>query len=126
MVKHILSVLAGAVIGAAITLVVVFVYGVGLPKQQDDIVWLEQAGKCLTKENLRVFGIIAPNKALVGEEKDYMLDKQIMLLVTTHNANFYEDQVIRMPAGKCAKHAGNFNFRTREDGVRIVPVVVIN
>lgn len=125
MMKHLVSALAGAVIGSAVTLVVVFSLGVGLPKEQEEIVWFDKVGECMTRENLKVFQILAPNKALVGEEKDLLLDKPIMLLVTHHKIPLYEEQVLPMPKGRCAKHAGNFNLETKDDGVRVIPVVVV-
>jgi len=125
MIKHLCSALAGAVVGVAITLVVVFVWGVGLPKEQEDIMWFDEVGDCMTKEDLKVFKILAPNKALVGEEKDKLLDKPIMLLVTHHKIHLYDEQVLPMPKGRCAKYAGNFNLETKDDGVRVIPVVVV-
>jgi len=125
MMKHLVGALAGMVVGAAITLVVVFVFKVGLPQVKEDIIWFEKVGDCMTKENLKVFQIIAPNKALVGEEKDELLDKPIMLLVTHHKIHLYDEQVLPMPTGRCAKHAGNFSLETKDDGVKIIPVVVV-
>ena len=123
--KMLVSGVAGAVIGAVVTLVIVFVFGVGLPVLQGDIMWFEQPGNCITKENLRVLEMVAPNKALVGEEKDDLLNNPLMLLVTPNDANFYDEQIISMPKGKCARHQGNFNLQTKDDGIKIVPVVTI-
>ena len=125
MIKTLVSGVIGAIIGAAAVFVVVFVFGVGLPKEQEDIVWFDKIGDCMTKENLKVFQIIAPNKALVGEEKDKLLDKPVMLLVTHHKIHLYDEQVLPMPAGRCARYAGNFALKTKDDGVKTIPVVVV-
>ena len=124
MMKHLVSALAGAVIGSIATLAVVFVGGVGLPKT-DDVEWFKHEGVCLSVENLRVLKVVSNGRALVSEEKEDLLKSPLMLFVKDGEHHFYDEQIITMPKGKCAKHVGNFHFQTKDDGIRIIPVVKI-
>lgn len=124
MVKTISIFLAGCLIGMAATVIAVFMFGIGLP-DHDEILWFNQDGTCITRANLKVFKTLAPDRALVGEEDDQLLEAPIMLLISDDVPNFYDEQIIKVPQGFCAKHVGNFNYKTKDDGFKTVPVVHI-
>ena len=126
MIKHLVSALAGAVIGSAVTLAVVFGGGVGLPQPVDDVNWFNREGVCITTSDLKVLHVLGVGRALVGEKNDELLEAPIMLLVNDEQPHFYDEQIIEMPAKKCAKHVGNFNFQTKDDDTKTVPVIKIN
>ncbi len=116
--------IAGVVMGVVVTVVTVFVFKVGIP-EYDDILWFEHEGTCITRVDLKVLRALRQDRALVGEAQDEFLESPIMLLVADDIPNFYDEQIIKMPQGACAKHVGNFNYKTKDDGFKTVPVVSI-
>lgn len=126
MTRNVVSFLVGLLVGVGATICIIFVGGFGLPDVESDIEWFDQPGSCLTQADLKVFRTLGPNRALVGEEKDLLLELPVMLLIADGHPHFYDEQIIKMPAGACAKHVGNFNYKTKDDSYRTVPVVSID
>lgn len=124
MIKYLLSFLAGAIAGIAVTLGAVHFFKVGVPAPSD-IEWLEQPGRCLTQKDVRVLQVLGPDRALVGEEDDNFSDDLIMLLLAGKAAHFYEEQQIKIGEGRCARHVGNYNYTTKDNDFRTVPVVIV-
>ena len=48
-----------------------------------------------------------------------------MLLQADDNVAFYDDQIIKIPAGKCARQIGVYEYTNRADMVVTVPIVKI-
>lgn len=123
--SRIIPFLLGLVLGSILTGAVVFLFEKEA-SSVEGIVWLEEDGPCLTRAHLKVFHVLHPERALVGEENDAFLDAPIMMLLAPEGvSHFYDEQVIKMPKGKCARHVGNFEYETKDDGFRVIPVVQI-
>lgn len=124
MLRCIGSFLGGLVLGVVGTLVSIFVFEVGLP-DNDDVVWFEHEGTCLTYEPLKTLRTLGPDRALVAEADDILLEAPIMLLIAHEASPLYDEQIIKIPSGRCARHVGNFNYKTKDDNFKTVPVVMI-
>ena len=49
----------------------------------------------------------------------------IVLLINYDGKSYYDEQKIKIPAGKCARQRGTYQYTTRNDMFKTVPVVVI-
>ena len=79
---------------------------------------------CVTKSNLRVIQVQAPDKALAIKDGTY--DTLVVLLVNKTGKTYYDDERITIPKGKCAKQVGVFQYETKNHDWKTVPAVDID
>lgn len=84
----------------------------------------EQPGDCLvSKSNLKIFQVLEPNAALAMIKDDF--SSGVYLLVNDGDTSYYDDQVIKLPSGKCFKQIGTYQYTTTEDRLKTVPIVQV-
>ncbi len=84
----------------------------------------EQPGECLIKQSsLEVFQVLEPNVALTMINGE--IGSAVYLLVNNEGKTYYDDQVIKLPSGKCFKQIGTYQYPTKDDRLKTVPVVQI-
>lgn len=104
------------------------------PKQGDCITTTSKNKSC----EVDVFQVIAPNAALAtikyySDEKlyggktyrDYDIGNDVVVLLLNHeNKTYYDDQKVNI-TNKCARQVGTYQYVTKNDFQKTVPVVVI-
>ena len=81
-------------------------------------------GECIpTEGRIEVFQVLKPNMALARTGK--YLEGAIVLLINYEDKSYYDDQEIKIPSGKCARHIGMYQYTTTEDFDKTVPAVSI-
>jgi len=84
----------------------------------------EQPGECLIKKSsLEVFQVLEPGVALTMIKGE--IGSAVYLLVNNEGKTYYDDQVIKLPAGKCFKQIGTYQYPTKDERIKTVPVVQI-
>ena len=84
----------------------------------------EQPGECLiSKSSLKVFQVLEPGVALTMIKDDF--SSAVYLLIDNDGKTYYDDQVIKLPFGKCFKQIGTYRYYTKKDVLKTVPVVQI-
>ena len=84
----------------------------------------EQPGECLiSKSSLKVFQVLEPGVALTMIKDDF--SSAVYLLIDNDGKTYYDDQVIKLPSGKCFKQIGTYQYYTKKDVLKTVPVVQI-
>ena len=84
----------------------------------------EQPGECLIKQSsLEVFQVLEPNVALTMINGE--IGSAVYLLINNEGKTYYDDQVIKLPSGKCFKQIGTYQYPTKDDRLKTVPVVQI-
>lgn len=80
--------------------------------------------ECITTKNeIEIFQVVKPNMAL-AESGNY--PEQIMILLINYdNESYYDNQKIKIPANKCARQIGTYQYTTRMGIDKTVPAVVI-
>ena len=64
--------------------------------------------------------------ALANEIEEYDLPTGIVvLLINKDGKYYYDDQVIKIPAGKCARQVGVYTYPTKMEIEKTVPIVEI-
>ena len=122
--------LFGLLLGIIGTLGFLYVLG---QQTQDQLVFSPEKGQCITKKDLVVFQVIGPSKALVRisldfkkEDMENVLDMfGVMLLVNDKGEVYYDDEIVKVPAKTCARQVGTYQYPTRDNNYKTVPVVRI-
>jgi hypothetical protein len=84
-----------------------------------------EKGECIaTKGEIEVFQVLEPNMALARTGN--ILDGIVVLLINYEGKTYYDEQKIKIPANKCARQIGTYQYTTRRDNFgKTVPAVVI-
>ena len=123
--KQTLIFVGGFVAGILATYLVAFVL-TNQSESNDDLSGLTmfpEKGEFLTKSDLKIFQTLKPNMALAKFGK--YLDETLVLLINEENIFYYDDQIVKIPPKKCARLIGTFQYETKAEMPKTVPVVVI-
>ena len=91
----------------------------------------EQPAECLSTNRFEVMQVISDNYALAYEQKyesyiNQYMNTDLLVLITNDNGEYYyDDQVIKVPKGKCARQIGVYKYQTTLENWKTVPIVKI-
>jgi len=125
--KKFLIFIGGFVAGILATILVVFLIYVADQPYDDGLLGLTifpEKGECITaKGEIEIFQVIEPNMALArtGNYRDGIL----VLLINYEGKSYYDNQKIKIPANKCAKQIGTYQYSAKNGMNKTVPAVVI-
>lgn len=88
---------------------------------------LDKAGDCISDNSFQVMQVLDSGDALAVEMESQFRITQGVTVLFLHNPNvsYYDEQIINVPAGKCAKQIGTFKYRSNGGLDRTVPIVEI-
>lgn len=116
----ILGIITGIILTILFAVIVSSSSNGGMP----GLTMFEQPGDCLIKKSsLEVFQVLTTDSALTKIKGDYT--SAVYLLVNDEGKTYYDDQVIKLPSGKCFRQIGTYQYNTKSDFRKTVPVVVI-
>ena len=126
--KKFLIFIGGFVAGILATFLVVFlIYAANKPNDgRLGLTVFPEKGECMKiKNEITVFQVLEPNMALAraGNIGD-ILDRIVVLLVN-YEGGTYDQQKIIIPANKCARQIGTYQYTSKDENVNTVPAVVI-
>jgi len=122
--KKIWVFILGIVTGIIITILFAAISYSASTGNNSGINMFEQPGDCLvSKSSLRIFQVLEPTAALAMIKDDF--SSGAYLLVNRDGKSYYDDQIIKLPAGKCFKQIGTYQYTTKDDRLKTVPVVQI-
>ena len=88
----------------------------------DGMTYFEKPGKCISTKDFEVMQVVGEGYALAREKKGYV--GGILVLVTNENGElYYDDQVIKVPEGKCIRQIGVYEYQARMETIKTVPIV---
>lgn len=124
--KKILIFSAGVVTGVVLMILIALMASKG-NAADDGITIFETEGDCVSCNSFEVFQVLDSGDALATEFEHGMSVATgiTVLFLNDGNKSYYDDQVIKVPSGKCAKQIGVFKYGTRAGLERTVPVVEI-
>lgn len=124
--KKILIFSAGVVTGAVLMILIALIASKG-NTANDGITIFETEGDCVSSNSFEVFQVLDSGDALAREFEHGMsvATGVTVLFLNDGNISFYDDQVIKVPSGRCAKQIGVFRYNTRAGLERTVPIVEI-
>lgn len=119
--KNVLIFLGGFVSGVVVLFLFSFLLtrGGGMGKT-----YFDQPGECMSSNSFEVMQVIDENHALAHEITDgYSFDALLVLLEGEEGTAFYDDQVVEVPDGMCARHIGTYKYQTNGKIEKTVPIV---
>lgn len=119
--------------GAFFMFIIALLYAVGVTSSENSgypgLTLFEEDGKCFNARQIVIFQTLAPDFALshakVNPYAIYDESQFTVALLGDENSNFYDDQKINIPKGKCAKRVGTYQYTTTQKVQKTVPVVEI-
>ncbi len=118
--KNFLIFIAGVITGVVLLIMVGLLF---MDKSNgDNITLLSEPGECISSNSFEIIQVLDNGNALAREDETFL----IVLFLAEKGISYYDDQIIEIPDGKCAKQIGIFRYTTRLDQLeKTVPVVKI-
>lgn len=87
---------------------------------------LDEPGEIIKEESIKVFQVLAKDAALAHGKNEYGdYYGMIYLLVNKEGKYYYDDEMVKVPKGKVLRQIGVYQYPTRQDIVKTVPVIMI-
>lgn len=101
--------------------------GTETEKSIDGIKLFEEPGDLIEEKSFEVFQVIAENAALVnGKGGGYSVYRGPVYLIVNYDGKYYyDDEKIDAPKGKVVRQIGIFQYPTKDDFVKTVPIIQI-
>lgn len=116
--------IVGVITGIVLTVLFATVSYVSSTSSNSGLNMFEEPGECLiSRSSLKIFQVLEPTAALAMIKDDF--SSGAYLLVNNEGKSYYDDQVIKLPTGKCFKQIGTYQYLTKDDRLKTVPVVQI-
>lgn len=92
--------------------------------------YFEEPGECLSTKSFEIFQVLEDGVALAKEiDKSYSSHNSytnlLVLLIGHEGEFFYDEQVITIPKGECARQIGVYKYQTKSEVWKTVPIVMI-
>lgn len=88
----------------------------------DGMTYFDKPGKCISTKDFEVMQVVGEGYALAREKKGCV--GGILVLVTNENGElYYDDQIIEVPKGKCMRQIGVYEYQTKSENWKTVPIV---
>lgn len=118
--KGFLLFLAGVVTGMGLIIGFAFLYN----GSNEGITMFEQPGECIGSERLNI--IQALDGGALAMEYSYGIPVgPVVFLLNKDDNGYYDDQVVDIPKGQCARQVGIYKYISKEGVDKTVPVVKI-
>lgn len=131
--KNVLIYIGGVVSGIILTFVVLFAISMSQAtgsNTQDNIVMFDEPQDVIHAKKFEVMQVLPDGTALATVKYD-MDDANndnmgmVVLFIPKEGTSFFDDQIIKVPEGKCARQVGTYRYITRQEMEKTVPVVEI-
>ncbi|MCM1483675.1 MAG: hypothetical protein NC043_05010 [Muribaculaceae bacterium] len=124
--KNILIYVAGVFTGLVLWVIFAILYS-GCTRDDKDIILFEAEGECISSNSFEIFQVLESGNALAREiEEGHSIATGItVLFLNDGTTSYYDNQIINIPKGKCAKQIGVYRYMTRMEVERTVPIVEI-
>lgn len=120
--KKVLIFIAGIVTGAILMLVIAALIGNSSNGESSNngMTFFEKEGDCISENNFEVFQVLDSGDALANEIDELSISTGLMVLfLCDEGKSYYDDQVIKVPEGKCASRLGHSNTQQRQVLIRL-------
>ena len=120
----------GVLTGIVLTFVFAFIFSASRSGNDDGTTWFEKPGDVIEVKAFKVFQVLGEDAALVNGQTHENLDLEIFtgavyLLTNKDGKYYYDDEVVRVPDGKVARQVGIYQYQTRSNFGKTVPVIQI-
>lgn len=119
--KKFLLFFGGFICGIIITFLTLFIIG-STSTSNNGVNIFDKPGECLAKGSVEIFQVIEPTAALATTKGDYGYNGILVLLVNDENKAYYDEQIVK--AAKCFRQIGTYQYETKGEFLKTVPVVI--
>lgn len=117
---------AGVVCGALLIILLGVAYTNGSSDIDTGMALFEEEGECISENSFKVFQVLDSGDALANEVEKYSIPTGLVVLfINKDGLSYYDNQVIKIPSGKCVKQIGTYKYPTKSGFEKTVPVVDI-
>lgn len=121
---------SGVLTGIVLTFVFAFLFSASRSGSGDGATWFEKPGDAIDVDAFEVFQVIGEDAALVhGKSREYssmeIFSGAVYLLTNEDGKYYYDDEVVRVPEGKDARQVGIYQYQTKSDFGKTVPIIQI-
>lgn len=110
--------------------------GVELPKSNKTITaknnsektLFDKPGDCVSRKNFKVQKVLESGDAIALEIREisssgsvYTSDLKVLILAQ-EGSNFYDNQIVKAPQGKCARQIGNYKYQ-QYGNTKVIPII---
>lgn len=110
---------------------IMIVDGVNLPNSRKDldkgITLFDKPGECVSRKNFEVQEVLPSGDAIAKEIRDmsdgyvWTSDLEVLVLANENN-NYYNNQILKAPTGKCARQIGNYRYN-KYGNTKVIPII---
>lgn len=118
----------GVLTGIVLAFVFAFVFTASRSGDDDGTIWFEKPGDVIEVKTFKVFQVIAEDAALVhgATHEEYDIFSGAVYLLTNEDGKYYyDDEVVRVPEGKVARQVGIYQYQTKSNFGKTVPIIQI-
>lgn len=119
--KKFLLFFGGFICGIIMTFLTIFIIG-STSTSNNGVNIFDKPGECLAKGSVEIFQVIEPTAALATTKGDYGYNGILVLLVNDENKVYYDEQIVK--ATKCFRQIGTYQYETKGEFLKTVPVVI--
>lgn len=109
--------------------------GVELPKSNKAIaaknnsgkILFDKPGDCVSRKNFEVQEVLESGDAIALEIREtisgYVFTSDLkVLILAQEGSNFYNNQIVKSPQGKCARQIGNYKYQ-QYGNTKVIPII---
>ena len=125
----------GVAVGAVLAIGILYVLGnrssFDADTQIDGISLFDEPGNTMPLKSFSVFQVLPNGAALANSsekmnvEYDWQYGEPLVYIMPEEGTAYYDDLVIKIPAGKIVRQVGTFRYATQGQFVKTVPIVKI-
>lgn len=123
--------IGGMVTGAVLLFIILYAIG-SRNSANNNFVLFEQEGKVISTNPFEVFQVLDSGDALAHEiveidtfDISNSSTGLTVFFINEDGTSYYDDQVIKIPAGKCVRQLGTYKYPTKSGFEKTVPIVGI-
>lgn len=105
--------------------------GVKLPKSNKTIAdgktLFDEPGECVSRKNFEMQKVLESGDAIALEIREtisghiFTSDLEVLILAQ-EGSNFYNNQIVKAPQGKCARQIGNYKYQ-QYGNAKVIPII---
>lgn len=124
MTKKILIYIAGIITGAVLMILFAVLFA-DKSSVDNGMTLFGREGACVGNNSFKVMQVLDSGDALAVEMKSGIAIGITVLFMTDGKTSYYDNQIIDIPSGMCAKQLGTFKYESKDGMSRTVPIVGI-
>lgn len=117
----------GVITGIILTFVFAFCVNLSNNSGIIGLEMFEEPGECVSRKNFEVQKVLDSGDAIALEIREtisgdvFTSDLEVLILAQ-EGSNFYNNQIVKAPKGKCARQIGNYKYQ-QYGSTKVIPII---